>query len=102
MPRRRLLGHLFPSFLLPVSLALAASLGLARHWFEVLSLGILRDQLTAEARELSDNFVPGESGVPGPVGEATATGRGADRASAGARVRGKVCHHLAQRAGSAG
>ena len=56
MPRRRLLGQLFPSFLLPVSLALAAVLWFAIHGFEVLSLGTLRDHLTAEARSLSDRF----------------------------------------------
>ncbi len=41
MPRRRLLGQLFPSLLLPVSLAVAAMLWFASHWFEVFSLGIL-------------------------------------------------------------
>ncbi len=57
MPRRRLLGQLFPSFVLPVSLAVAVVLWSAVHWFEVLSLGTVRDHLTAEARSLADRFV---------------------------------------------
>ncbi|HEX4146920.1 MAG TPA: ATP-binding protein [Pirellulales bacterium] len=56
MPRRRLLGQLFPSFVWPVSLAVAAVLWFAVHEVELLSLDTLRDHLTAEARSLAERF----------------------------------------------
>ncbi len=68
MPRRRLLGQLFPSFLLPVSLALAAVLWFAIHGFEVLSLGTLRDHLTAEALAVGSALRRAEAEAPAAEG----------------------------------